>query len=54
MIHSLEDKTKRELLEICKIQMEEYQKLARCLEDSEEQIDYLQEELTTALGGMYD
>lgn len=31
MIHSLEDKTKRELIEICKIQVEEYQQLTKQL-----------------------
>ena len=29
MIHSLEDKTKRELIEICNIQLEEYQQLTK-------------------------
>lgn len=29
MIHSLEDKTKKELIEICKIQVEEYQQLTK-------------------------
>ena len=29
VIHSLEDKTKRELIDICKIQIEEYQQLTK-------------------------
>mgnify|MGYP000379408688 CR=1 FL=1 len=45
MIHSLKDKSQKELVEICTLQVEEYQKLTRRIAELEEQVEYLQEEV---------
>ena len=43
MIHSLEDKNKKELVEICKIQVEEYQLLEKKIAELEEDLSHAED-----------
>lgn len=41
MIHNLEDKSKKELVEICKIQIEEYQDLHKKMKELKKEKEHL-------------
>jgi hypothetical protein len=43
VIHSLEDKTKKELVEICKIQIEEYQILTKRIAELKEDLSHAED-----------